>query len=94
MNRPTQRDRVRRHLEQYGSITNIEAVAMKILRLSERIRELEADGLVLSTSREEHGVYRYTLAGGPKPKLVAVMGENGVRLVPETYAQQQGLSVL
>jgi hypothetical protein len=91
----SQRERVKRHLLLHGTITNVEAVEMKILRLSERIRELQAEGLEIDGAwlPNAHGrptIYRYTLVGKPvsKPKMVPqvvmIDGVRHVRLVPES----------
>ncbi len=66
MKKPTQRDRVRAHLIEHGSSTNVEAVQMHILRLSERIRELEADGFSIRgdwvrEGGKKTGTFRYTV---------------------------------
>lgn len=93
MKRISQRERVKRHLLAHGSITNVEAVNMKILRLSERIRELQDLGLRVSGDwvREDGkktSTYRYVLEERPaeKPKLVPQMVEKDgvmmVRMVP------------
>jgi len=70
MKKPTQRDRVRAHLIEHGSSTNVEAVQMHILRLSERIRELEADGFSIRgdwvrEGGKKTGTFRYTLIERP-----------------------------
>lgn len=86
----TQRQRVKAYLLAHGSITNVEAIQMKILRLSERVRELQELGMQIQSTREEHGVWRYTLLNRP-PKMVAVKGPNGVRFVPEEVVHRDGL---
>jgi len=85
MKRPSQRDRVRRHLLEHGTITNVQAVEMKILRLSERIRELQDAGMKIEgdwvrVDGKKTGTYRYTLEGGPR-KIPRVVYEvrDGVR---------------
>ena len=99
MKRLTQRERVKRQLLEHGSITNVEAFQMQILRLSERIRELQEEGLVLSGDwvREDGkktGTYRYTLVSRPAPKprmvpqVVMIDGVRHVRLVPEARSAQ------
>lgn len=90
----SQRDRVKKHLFEHGSITNVEAVEMKILRLSERIRELQELGLGIAgdwvrVDGKRTGTYRYTLVSAPKPrpKMVPItITRDGVRFtkfVPE-----------
>lgn len=88
--RITQRDRVRKWLEDNGSITNVEAVRdLRVYRLSERIRELEGHGLVITGewADKSTGLYRYILASGPKkkfvPQFVLVNGVRKVRMVAE-----------
>lgn len=71
MKKPTQRDRVRRHLIEHGSLTNVEAFHMQILRLSERIRELQEEGLQIEgdwvrDGGKKTGTYRYVLLSRPK----------------------------
>lgn len=74
---------------QAGTITNVEAVEMKILRLSERIRELQEEGLVITgdwvrVDGKRTGTYRYSLEKrpAPKPRLMPKMVEvDGVRMV-------------
>ena len=94
MKRPTQRDRVRAWLLEHGSITNVEAVQHQILRLSERIRELQEEGLEITgdwvrVDGKKTGTYRYTLVSAPKPKpklvpqVVMIDGVRHVRLVPD-----------
>jgi hypothetical protein len=89
----TQRDRVKRYLLDHGSITNVEAVNMRILRLSERIRELQETGMQIESTREGHGVWRYNLLNRPVKK-VAVYSPNGVIFVPEELARAQGMEIL
>lgn len=90
----TQRDRVKKHLLEHGSITNVEAVEMRILRLSERIRELQELGLQIEgdwvkVDGRRTGTYRYTLVSAPKPRPTMVpitITRDGVRytkFVPE-----------
>lgn len=89
----TQRQKVKRILEERGSITNVEAMhELKCFRLSERIRELQADGMQIAgdfvqVDGRKTGTYRYTLAGGPKPRMVPITvmvdGMRMTRLVPE-----------
>lgn len=85
--KPTQRDRVRKHLFEHRSITNVEAFQMQILRLSERVRELQAEGLVISgdwvrVNGKKTGTFRYTLQSEPPKKVVydLVEVEPGVRV--------------
>ena len=55
----TQTDRVLRHLQDYGSITPVEAMAeYGIMRLGARIWDLKRQGHVIFTERET-GVNRY-----------------------------------
>ena len=55
----TQRERVLRHLQDYGSITPVEAMAeYGIMRLGARIWDLKRQGHVIFTERET-GVNRY-----------------------------------
>ena len=55
----TQTDRVLRHLKDYGSITQWEAIRdYGIMRLGARIWDLKKQGHVISTERET-GVNRY-----------------------------------
>lgn len=70
---PTQQELILRHLEEYGSITSLEAVELYgIMRLASRVSELRQDGhLIESTAescRNRYGVntayVRYTLEGG------------------------------
>ena len=86
MKKLTQRERVKRHLIEHGSITNVEAFQMQILRLSERIRELEADGFRIDgdwvrEGGKKSGTYRYVLVGAPEqPKRKigrVIIGEDG-----------------
>lgn len=90
----SQRDRVKRHLLEHGTITNVEAVDMMILRLSERIRELQELGLQIEgdwvrVDGKRTGTYRYTLVSAAKsrPKMVTItITRDGVRytkFVPE-----------
>ena len=94
----TQRDRVREHLKEYGSITRDYAVyTMRpgINRLSERIRELKAEGMNLSDAVHIEGTadFRYSLLDWEKPpKMVPVYGPSGIRYVPEAYALEHGLT--
>lgn len=89
MKRPTQRDRVRAWLLEKGTITNVEAFQHQILRLSERIRELQEEGLKIEgdwvrENGKRTGTYVYRLMEKPpvKPKLVPKMVErDGVRMV-------------
>jgi hypothetical protein len=94
MKRPTQRDRVRAWLLVKGSITNVEAFQHQILRLSERVRELQGEGLKiegdwLRENGKRTGTYVYRLVEKPpvKPRLVPqyveVDGVMKVRMVPE-----------
>ena len=76
MKKLTQRDRVRQHLIERGSITNVEAFQMQILRLSERVRELQATGLKINgdwvrVDGKKTGTFRYTLVEKPEaPKRI------------------------
>jgi hypothetical protein len=55
----TQTEQVLRHLQDYGSITPVEAMAeYGIMRLGARIWDLKQQGHVISTERET-GVNRY-----------------------------------
>lgn len=55
----TQTERVLRHLQDYGSITQVEAIRdYGIMRLGARIWDLKRQGHVISTERET-GVNRY-----------------------------------
>ena len=55
----TQCDRVLRHLEDYGSITSLEAVnEYGIMRLASRISDLRADGIAI-VSETKTGKNRY-----------------------------------
>lgn len=89
MKKPTQRDRVRAHLIEHGSITNVDAFRMQILRLSERIRELEADGMKIvgdwvREGGKKTGTFRYTLverpARPPRYEYVEVIRADGERV--------------
>lgn len=63
INPDSQNGRVLAHLKAHGLITNVHAVnEMKILRLSERIRELKAAGYQIETIKKspEVWVYKYT----------------------------------
>lgn len=85
----TQRDKVRMVLLERGSITNVEAFQMQILRLSERIRELQDEGLEIAgdwvrQDGRRTQTFRYTLTSKPavKPRMVPKMVEvDGVRMV-------------
>jgi hypothetical protein len=90
MAKPTQRDRVRKWLETHGSMTNVDAVQNHIFRLSERIRELQSEGMKITgewvkVDGKRTGTFKYTLDGGPKkrfvPQIVIVNGERKVRMV-------------
>lgn len=93
MRKPTQKDRVRDWLLEHGTITNVEAFQIQILRLSERIRELQEDGLKIEgdwvrQNGKRTQVYRYTLVAKPSekprlvPEIVWVEGRRFVRMVP------------
>ena len=57
--RGTQSERILRHLQDYGSITPVEAMAeYGIMRLGARIWDLKKQGHVISTERET-GKNRY-----------------------------------
>lgn len=95
----TQRDRIRSELLATGSVTNVWAVQNGIFRASERIRELQAEGMAIEgdwvrVDGRRTQTFRYTLVGGPKPKMVAVIGPSGVRFVPEEDVHTLGLTPL
>lgn len=82
MKRLSQRERVKRHLLAHGSITNVEAVNMKILRLSERIRELQELGLEIAGDWVREGgrktaTYRYELTRRPPRMRMEVVMVDG-----------------
>jgi len=85
----TQRERVKAWLLEHGSMTNVEGFQNQILRLSERIRELEAEGFKINgdwdrVNGKRTQTYRYTLHIAPaaKPKLVPRMVDvNGVKMI-------------
>lgn len=89
----TQRQRIKAWLLKYGSLTNVQAITMfqpGVYRLSERIRELQDEGMKIEgdfvrVDGKKTGTYRYTLLNKP-PKMIAVVGPNGVRFVPEEQA--------
>lgn len=61
------------YLLEHGSITNVEAAEMRILRLSERLREFQAAGLDIEgawllATHSRPTIYRHTLVNAPKPK--------------------------
>ena len=91
----TQRQKVIAWLNESGSITNVEAMHMGIFRLSERIRELQAEGMHITgewvvVDGKKTGTYRYTLEGRPKPKLVPMaVTVDGVRMVRMVPASDQ-----
>ncbi len=54
-----QRLRIMKHLRKYGAITSMEAIALYgVMRLSARICELEARGVVIGRERKK-GANRY-----------------------------------
>lgn len=68
----TQRDRIMRHIHDYGSITGLEAVTeYGIMHLASRICEMREDGIpisgVMETSKNRYGepvsYKRYSLSG-------------------------------
>lgn len=82
MKKLTQRERIKRHLIAHGSITNVEAVNMKILRLSERIRELQELGLEVTgdwvrEGGKKTGTYRYELTKRPRQTRMEVVMVDG-----------------
>ena len=55
----TQRDRILRHIEDYGSITQMDAIRdYGIMRLASRVNDLRRDGVPIITERVE-GLNRY-----------------------------------
>ena len=59
MERIKQKDRIRRHLERYGSITAVEALSeYGIMRLASRISDLRKGGVTIERDMV-HGVNRF-----------------------------------
>lgn len=90
MKRLTQRDRVRNRLLSQGFITNVEAVDMKILRLSERIRELQLAGMEIEGEwlDKSRGIFIYRLKHRPvqtrkRVEIVVVDGRPVAREITE-----------
>jgi hypothetical protein len=59
----SQAKKVLRVLKIKGRITNVELVQMHILRGSERIRELKADGYRIVTNHIKGGLWEYVFKG-------------------------------
>lgn len=76
----TQRNRIKEHLLKHGSITNLEIIGMYCLRGSERIRELQAQGMKITGAWEDskRKVYRYTLTERPLKTVYDPVLRDGV----------------
>lgn len=61
--RESQARRILKFLKLKGRITNVEMVRMRILRGSERIRELKADGYIIVTNHVKGGIWEYVYKG-------------------------------
>lgn len=55
--------RILKRLQQRGRITNVEMISMRILRGSERIRNLKAEGYVIKSNRVKGGLWEYVYFG-------------------------------
>lgn len=79
----TQRNKIKEWLLKHGSITNVEAVSqLYCLRASERIRELQAQGMQISGAWDDksHKVYRYTLLERPKKTVYELVERDGMQV--------------
>lgn len=65
----SQTKRILKFLKLKGRITNVEMVRMRILRGSERIRELKKDGYIIVSHHINGGLWEYVFKGHEDDEL-------------------------